>query len=695
MGLIGERTLWSNPDLSDKITTPWKALRHFFTHGIRESRPGCQATPSTAIFYIHVADQLAVRNELTSARAIYETALLADPLNTRGLRHYGDCLMRCGDLYGAITIYQRTIRQGRYNAWTFLNLANCFTKLNRGTEAICTLRQLSQIMPDDQYIKARFLEASEEYYHSTSSIANSLAVSGLYEAGRSQMEAAVEVLANTVVIEKPLVSHKGSIQRIGIVADMSIPQCKYYRVLQKEEHLQKAGYQVSIFDQAVDLPRFHKELSSLDAVIFYRVAALPPAVRAIRAARTAGIPTIYDIDDLIFDADHFPDTFESYGGLISADVYAGLITGTSLFKRSMRLCDFCVASTNLLAKLMQPWAVQEKAFVHPNALGRLEELFLTGALNVRKTLDEGQPVGLFYGTGTRAHNRDFELLAAPALLRLLKKYGPKIRLVIIGYLSLSPEFKQFKDCIVKISEVFDRQRYFHLLSEMDINIAVLSAGVATGCKSEIKWMEAAMLGIPSVVSNTATYEDVVVDGQTGLIAATSEDWFRHLDALIKDRTLRRRIGVAAKAAVSLKYSSEVSARNIRAIFDQVESTLALRQVRARLRVLIVHVFYPPQAIGGATRVVSDNVKDLLENYREEIEVEVFCTIEGGKSPYVLQVYQWDGVRVSGVTTPADPGIDLRTADKQMAHVFGEQLERFKPDLVTLPLCPAAYTVGVS
>ena len=585
--------LWSNPDLSGKVTTPWQALRHFITRGILESRPGCQATPSTAPFYIHVADQLAVQNELASARALYETALLADPLNTRGLRHHGDCLMRLGDFYGASIVYQRTIREGLYSAWTFLNLAACLKKLNRGAEAVNILGRLSQIMPDDQFIKGRFVEASEEYYYSVSSIANGLAASGLYEAGRRQMDAAVEVLASTVVIDKPLVSHKGSIRRVGIVADMSIPQCKYYRVLQKQEHLQLAGYQVSIFNQAADLTKFHKELPFLDAVLFYRVAALPPAVRAIRAARTAGLPTIYDIDDLIFDDDHFPDTFESYGGLISADVYAGLITGTALFKKAMALCDFSVASTKPLSELMQRLVVQKIGFVHPNALGQLEELFLTGALSARATLDEGRPVNVFYGTGTRAHNRDFELLAAPALLRLLKKHGPKIRVVVIGYLSLPQEFQEFECCILKISDVFDRERYFHLLSEVDINIAVLSAGVATDCKSEIKWMEAAMLGIPSVVSNTATYEDVVVNGQTGLIAANSEDWFRHLDALIQDPSLRRRIGDAAKIAVSHKYSLEVSARNIRTIFDRVESTLALREVKARLRVLIVHVFYPP------------------------------------------------------------------------------------------------------
>ena len=39
------------------------------------------------------------------------------------------------------------------------------------------------------------------------------------------------------------------------------------------------------------------------------------------------------------------------------------------------------------------------------------------------------------------------------------------------------------------------------------------------------------------------------------------------------------------------------------------------------------------------------------------------------------------MRVNGVTTPVDPEIDLRTADKQMSKIFGEQVERFRPDLI--------------
>jgi len=42
----------------------------------------------------------------------------------------------------------------------------------------------------------------------------------------------------------------------------------------------------------------------------------------------------------------------------------------------------------------------------------------------------------------------------------------------------------------------------------DINLSVLKPGVISDCKSEIKWLEAAMLGIPSIVSATQTHTEL-------------------------------------------------------------------------------------------------------------------------------------------------------------------------------------------
>ncbi|WP_284948323.1 glycosyltransferase [Acidisoma cladoniae] len=674
--------LHSNPDLRSVIDSPWRALEHFATKGIVEGRSGCAPTPSTAPLLIAAADRLAMSNDLVPARQLYESALLVDPTNTRGLRHYADCLMRQGDLYGAITVYRKTIKENLSNAWSFLNLSSCLLRLNRKVEAVEVLKELTTLTPGDQYIVQRYLQVSEECFNETSSDAHELANAGLVTEALVRMEQAVTFLADTVPTDAPRPISVGTIRHIGIVADMSIPQCKHYRVLQKGDHLDRAGYEIETFDQTQDLNLFHQRLPFLDSVIFYRVAALPPAIRAIRAARAAGLPTIYDIDDLIFDSKHFPDSFESYGGLVSRQVYGGLVTGTALFSKAIQLCDFAMSSTTTLANEMLQLVVQKSAFVHRNALDAIQEgAFLNSNAEAMSLRENEYPIRIFYGTGTRAHNEDFELIAVPALIKILDEYGPLVQLVIAGYITLPQSMLRFENQIVIIDQILDRNSYWHLLKGMDINIAVLKPGIISDCKSEIKWMEAAMLGIPSVVSNTKTYREVVSHGKNGFIAEDTSDWYLFLNNLVKSAALRKNVGNEARASVKENYSTAASSKNIAAIIASIEQRLSIHNEKPKLRVLIVNVFFPPQAIGGATRVVADNVADLNREFGKEVEIEVFTSIEGGYVPYELRSHQWNGIKVTGITTPIEPDIDLRISDKNMGIAFGSYLDRFKPHII--------------
>ena len=46
-----------------------------------------------------------------------------------------------------------------------------------------------------------------------------------------------------------------------------------------------------------------------------------------------------------------------------------------------------------------------------------------------------------------------------------------------------------------------------------------------------------------------------------------------------------------------------------------------------MRVMLCNVFYAPQSIGGATRVVEDNVHDFRQSGKIE-DLAVFCSLHG-------------------------------------------------------------------
>lgn len=92
--------------------------------------------------------------------------------------------------------------------------------------------------------------------------------------------------------------------RVLIVAEMSIPQCKKYRVIQKVELFSRIGIEAiavdwTYFDEARTLLQTHS------IAIFYRVPAVPEAILLIREAKRLGVHTFWEVDDLVFDPEGY------------------------------------------------------------------------------------------------------------------------------------------------------------------------------------------------------------------------------------------------------------------------------------------------------------------------------------------------------------------------------------------------------
>lgn len=682
-----------NPDLVEQLLNRWEVLRHVIWHGIEEKRAGCPDPAASLDVYLAAGDRLATSNRLAEARRIYEIVLSYDQNNGFALQHYGDCLLRLADYYGASSAYQRIIVLGKGNVWTYLNLAECLLSADRPDKAVDVLRTLHSLIPGDVAIKTKLADVTRTRFEGMAGEALHMVAAGALAAGQSKMlQAARELVAPLGPLAPPRTA-RGPMRTVAIVADMVLAQCRFYRVEQKIEHLRVAGVSAIVFDHADGLANFAGTLPFVEAVIFYRVPALPPVVRAIEATRRAGLPSFYEIDDLIFDEQYYPDSFKSYGGQISEDVYAGLLTGTGLFRTAMSLCDYALASTPQLADRMRPHVISGQAFLHRNAMSRQHVRASQQPLPTKgDKLAFDKVTRIFYGTGTKAHNEDFESIIAPALDRLIRAHRGCVQVVIMGYLTLPSFLTRHADAITVIEPNWDVNIYWTTLVQMDVNLAVLKSGAIADCKSEIKWMEAGMLGIPSVVSPTATYQQVIEDGVDGLFAETPDDWFRALDILVRDPALRREIGKAAHRKVALNYGPEAASRNIGTILKSV-----VPAPHTRLRVLIVNVFFPPQAIGGATRVVADNVRDLIEEFGDAFEIEVFTTTEGGTTPYEMCCYDWNGVKVTAITAANDPQVETRPEDPQIAEAFGRYLDHLQPAIIhfhcvqrlTAAICGAA------
>ena len=61
-----------------------------------------------------------------------------------------------------------------------------------------------------------------------------------------------------------------------------------------------------------------------------------------------GIPTVYEVDDLIFDPTAFPDPLETYGDAITAQEHFELRAGVALVRHAASSCDAGIARTREL-----------------------------------------------------------------------------------------------------------------------------------------------------------------------------------------------------------------------------------------------------------------------------------------------------------------------------------------------------------
>jgi glycosyltransferase involved in cell wall biosynthesis len=86
--------------------------------------------------------------------------------------------------------------------------------------------------------------------------------------------------------------------------------------------------------------------------------------------------------------------------------------------------------------------------------------------------------------------------------------------------------------------------------DFDIGVIPLAHHPFNDSKSHIKALEFAALGIPVVASNEPPYRDFVIDGVTGYLVDSDDEWRSRLTDLINDEAMRAEMGQKAKAVAA-------------------------------------------------------------------------------------------------------------------------------------------------
>lgn len=480
--------------------------------------------------------------------------------------------------------------------------------------------------------------------------------------------------------------------RVLIIAEVSIPQCLHYRVKQKVEQLEGLDCYVEWHDWS-DIEMLRQKLHMVDLVLFYRVPAYPRILELMRRAKALKKLVVYDVDDLIFDRAQLSHKFQQTSAQLNDSDIQGILDGADLYKSAIQQASYGIASTPALQREVASLVEQGKCYLLPNGLDHT----ISEIRNFPTIKTDDERVTIFYGSGTKTHDEDFATISQ-ALSKIMTDYD-FVHLTIVGHLSLPLSLHVFSDRIQRLP-LMDFQSFLYCLKHADIAIAPLESGKFADCKSEIKWLEAACFAVPAVVTKTARYEQVIEQGKTGFMAEGDEQWLAALSDLVSQSSLRKKVGLAAQGYAQKQYGCNAMANQMQTLLSELQTQAVsdglLSAPKANIRanksknklvkhplkrVLLVNVLYPPQAIGGATTVVTQSVEKLVADYADQFHVSILTTEMSDEKPYSLREYEHNGVSVTVMRTPFHSQLETREQDHHILSLCHQWFQQNRPNLI--------------
>lgn len=351
---------------------------------------------------------------------------------------------------------------------------------------------------------------------------------------REKTDYPVEILENIVQKFKDVPRNQYILIIDGV--ENIIPQCTRYRVLNKAEQLRKNGFAVKVVN-ASEFSLAQAQYAS--HIIIYRAPWSAQLQLLCDLAREGHKPVYFDIDDLVFDT-LYTDQL-SYTQGLSEKEKGNYDAGVKNYGKMLAACDGAITSTNQLKEEL----LKYKNSVLLNRNLASSELIAVSSQFLKEDFGTDDRIKIGYFSGSISHNENFELIK-PAIKEVLDHYS-SVELHIVGHLDIPQDMKQYTQRIV-VHEYVDWKALPQLISQVDINLAPLVDSVFNRAKSEIKWIEAALVKVPTIASHIGSFEDMMIDGQTGLLAKDSE-WKEKLESLILSADLRRELAENAYAFV--------------------------------------------------------------------------------------------------------------------------------------------------
>jgi glycosyltransferase involved in cell wall biosynthesis len=145
------------------------------------------------------------------------------------------------------------------------------------------------------------------------------------------------------------------------------------------------------------------------------------------------------------------------------------------------------------------------------------------------------------------------MMILQALRATLRKHAGKVELQLIGAVADPAVIKAFEGLPVSVLDVGGNVEYPAFARWMtknvkwDLAIAPLEENVFTRCKSDIKFLDYSVLGIPGIYSRGSVYGETIRHLENGYLADNdTESWIEAFELMLTDDELRRQMSGKAQ-----------------------------------------------------------------------------------------------------------------------------------------------------
>jgi GT2 family glycosyltransferase len=230
------------------------------------------------------------------------------------------------------------------------------------------------------------------------------------------------------------------------------------------------------------------------------------AKRIVEFCRSENIKLVFEIDDLIFE-NNILDPYEKEAVIYLLKESHLVITSTKKLAEEIK-CHNCNVKVigNYIDK--EVWLYNDK---------------LTKKSSTIK----------FVFFGTPSHDKDINMIKN-ALEKINKKYDRKIEFHHIGLKialgkKIDIDYDAYPNFVKSIIKNFD----------WDFAIAPLEDKIFDNCKSDLKFLEYSMLGLPGIYSNVIPYKESIINNKEGLIVNNDDqEWIDAIEKYINNCKMR-------------------------------------------------------------------------------------------------------------------------------------------------------------